>query len=105
MGGSHIPTVAYLTNKEDDILYDFTWAIPNNVDFYAVSFQDVNKDGLKDIIIIYGVGDDISSSTAKIFTQNTDGVFDVDGDMTQEINDSGNNKDIKTVLDYLSKKF
>ncbi|SCW29910.1 hypothetical protein SAMN04487970_10022 [Paenibacillus tianmuensis] len=105
MGGSHIPTVAYLTNKEDDILYDFTWAIPNNVDFYAVSLQDVNKDGLKDIIIIYGVDDDISSSTAKIFTQNTDGVFDVDGDMTQEINDSGNNKDIKTVLDYLSKKF
>lgn len=105
MGGSHIPTVAYLTNKNGDIFYDFTWAIPNNVDFYAVSFQDVNKDGLKDIIIIYGVGDDISSSTAKIFTQNTDGLFDVNGEMTQEINDSGNNKDIKTITDYLSKKF
>ncbi len=104
-GGNHIPTVAYLTNKEGDIFYDFNSAIPNNVDFYAVSFQDVNKDGLKDIIIIYGVGDDISSSTAKIFTQNSDGVFDVDGDMTQEINDSGNNKDIKTITDYLSKKF
>lgn len=103
LGGSHIPTVAYLTNKDNDILYDFTWAIPNNVDFFAVSFQDVNKDGLKDIIIIYGVDDDISSSTAKIFTQNTDGVFDVD-EMTQEINDSGNNKDIKTIMDYISKK-
>ena len=105
LGGNHIPTVAYLTNKDNDILYDFTWAIPNNVDFYAVSFQDANKDGLKDIVIIYGVGDDIASSTAKIFTQNTNGVFDVDGDMTQEINDSGNNKDIETIMDYLSKKF
>ncbi len=89
-----------MTNKDGDIFYDFTSAIPNNAEFYDVSFQDVNRDGLKDIII-YGVDDDISSSTAKIFTQNTNGLFEVDGDMTQELNNSGNNKDIKTITDYL----
>ena len=105
LGGTHIPTVAYLTNKDNDILYDFTWAIPNNVDFYAVSFQDVNKDGLKDIIIIYGVGEYIPEDCyVKIFSQNANGLFTID-DLTEEINDSVKNKDIKSITDYLSKKY
>lgn len=42
---------------------------------------------------------------AKVLLQNPNGSFPIDGDMTQETNDSGNNKDIKTITDYLSKKF
>lgn len=105
LGGNHIPTVAYLTNKDGDIYYDFTSFIPNNVDFYAVSFKDINKDGLKDIIIIYGVEEDSSSQLAKIFFQKPDASFYDDGELDQEINDSVKNKDIKAITDYLSKKF
>ena len=60
--------------------FDFTSAIPNNVDLIAVPIQDVNKDGLKDIIMIYGAIE--SDCAAVIFTQNTDGVFSVAVEMS-----------------------
>jgi hypothetical protein len=103
LGGNHIPTVAFLTNKDGDIYYYFNY-IPNNVEFYAVSFQDVNKDGLKDIIIIYGVEENSPYNLVKIFSQNANGLFTID-DLTEEINDSVKDKDIKSITDYLSKKF
>jgi len=104
LGGNHIPTVAFLTSKDGDIYYDLNY-IPNNVEFYAVSFQDVNKDGLKDIIIIYGVEEYVPEDCyVKIFSQNANGLFSIDK-LTGEINDSVKNKDIKSITDYLSKKF
>lgn len=105
IGGRHIPTVAYLTNKEEDILYDFTSFIPNNVEFNAVSFNDINNDGLKDIIIIYGVEKDISSQLARVFFQKQDGYFYFDEELNIEIDKSVKNKDIKTITDYLSEKY
>ena len=105
IGGKHIPTEFYLTNEAGDILYNFNTPFPYNVDVKAVSCQDVNKDGLKDIIIIVGDSDDSSWQIAKVFFQKTDGSFDNDVGVNIEINDSGNNKYIKTVVDYLSKKF
>lgn len=104
-GGKHIPTLFYLTNKDGDILYNFGSPFPYSVNPKAVSFKDINKDGLKDIIIIVADSEDSSSSMAKVFFQKADGSFNNDGKLDQEINDSGNNKDIKTVSDYLSKKF
>ena len=105
IGGQHIPTLFYLTNNTGDILYDFGAPFPYNVDVKATSFQDVNKDGLKDIIIIVYDKNDSSLQLAKVFFQKADGSFENDGKLDQEINDSGNNKDIKAVTDYLSKKF
>lgn len=103
--GNHIPTVFYLTNKTGDILYNFDSPFPYNMNVKGVSFQDVNKDGLKDIIIIVVDSNDSSSQIAKIFFQKADGSFNNDDKLDQEINGSDNNKDIKTITDYLSKKF
>lgn len=101
--GNHIPVVFYLTNKDGDILYDFDAALPYNVDVKAVSFVDVNKDGLKDIIIIVA-GNDGSGQVATVYLQKADGSFANDPKLDQEINNSGNNKDVKTVMNYLSQK-
>ncbi len=99
--GHHIPTVAYLANKGGDIFYSFTSLLPNNVNIKAVSFQDLNKDGLKDIIIIIGGVDD-SLNFALVTIQDTYGSFSRDSKFEQGINESGNNKDIQTIMDYLS---
>lgn len=104
--GNHIPVVFYLTNKDGDILYDFDAALPYGIDVKAVSFEDVNKDGYKDIIIIaadsyYDSGEHI----ATVYFQKADGSFSNDYKLDQEINNSGNNKDVKTVRHYLSEKF
>lgn len=102
--GSHIPVVFYLTNDNGDILYDFDSALPYKVDVKAISFVDVNKDNLKDIIIIVTCNDD-SAQVATVYLQKDNGSFDNDPKLDQEINSSGNNKDIKTITNYLSKKF
>lgn len=102
--GKHVPLVFYLTNKDGDILYNFNATLPYNVDVKAVSFQDVNKDKLKDVIII-AAGKDSSVQVAAVYLQKSDGSFVDETKLDSEINDSGNNKDIKTVVNYLSKKF
>lgn len=108
IGGNHIPTLFYLTDKDGDILYDFAPELPYSVDVKAVSFQDVNKDGLKDIIIIvadaYHVTTGTGESIATVYFQKADGSFNNDPKLDQEINASKNNKTVKTVTDYLSKK-
>jgi hypothetical protein len=106
--GTHIPTVFYLTDEAGNILYSFEdTPFPYSVDVKSVSFTDVNKDGLKDIIIIvvdaYQVSD--GKPIAAVWLQNADGTFTCDTKLYQELNESGNNKDIKTVTNYLSKKF
>lgn len=106
-GVKRIVTVLYLTNKDGDILYDFGSPFPYDVDVKAVSFKDVNKDGLKDVIVLLSDGYDSSSEIqlARVFLQKADGLFMIDDELNQELNDSGNIKNIKTVADYLSKKF
>jgi len=106
-GGNHIPVVFYLTNEQGDILYNFYAALPYSVDVKAVSFQDVNKDGLKDIIILVEDNYDGASGEpiATVFMQEADGSFARDNELDQEINDSGSNKDIRTIVSYLSSKF
>lgn len=102
--GNHIPVVFYLTNEDGDILYDFNAALPYSVDVKAVSFEDVNKDGLKDIIII-AAADDGYGPRAAVYLQKANGSFTNDPKLDQELNDSGNNKDVKTITSYLSQKF
>nr|WP_314464188.1 hypothetical protein [uncultured Clostridium sp.] len=104
--GSHIPAVFYLTDEEGNIFYQFNTTFPYSVDVEAVSFKDLNKDGLKDIIII--VSDQYEGSSglpiANVCFQQEDGTFMTDYELCQEINDSGNNKDIKTVTNYVMNK-
>lgn len=102
--GNHIPVVFYLTNKDGDILYDFNATLPYSVDVKAVSFEDVNKDGLKDIIIIVADNYDGSSGgpIATVYLQNADGSFTNNYKLDREINDSENNIDVDSVKNYLS---
>lgn len=96
----------YLTNKEGDILVDLFIVMGRNINVIkAVSFQDVDKNGLKDIIIIATDSNDSSNTTAKVILQQDDGMFEIDGNLNKEINDSGNNKDIKSITEHIFKKF
>lgn len=102
-GGDQVPLVFYLTNKDGDILYDFNATLPYSVDVKAVSFEDLNKDGIKDIIII--VSDSLNATSDKIATvyfQKLDGTFVNQPKLDQEINSSGSKKDIRTVKNYIS---
>lgn len=104
--GNHVPVVFYLTNKNGDILYSFDdLPFPYKVDVKAVSFRDVNKDGLKDIIVIVSDSYNHGESIAAVWLQNANKSFTCDVKIFKEMNESGNNKDIQTVTDYLSKKF
>lgn len=104
--GSHIPVVFYLTDEDGNIFYEFNTTFPYSVKVEAVSFKDLNKDGLKDIIII--VSDQYNGASgqpiANVCFQQEDGTFVTDYQLCQEINDSGNNKDIKTVTNYILNK-
>ena len=97
----------YLTDVNSNIVYNFHSNNVTNVDVSAVSFKDVNKDSLKDIIIIvkYFHNPGYGNHFVNVFFQKPNGSFSDNSELDQEINDSGNNKDIKTVTDYLSKKF
>lgn len=104
--GNHVPVVFYLTNKNGDILYNFDdTPFPYRVDVKAVSFRDVNKDGLKDIIIIVSDSDGLGGPMAAVWLQDANKKFTCDVKIYKEMNESGNNKDMQTVTDYLSKKF
>lgn len=37
IGGNHIPTLSYLTNKYGDILYDFSTELPYSVDVKTIT--------------------------------------------------------------------
>jgi hypothetical protein len=107
IGGNHIPTLFYLTDKDANVIYDFSAELPYSIDVKSVSFQDVNNDGLKDIIIIctdaYNVPAGSGKPIATVYFQKNDGSFTSNDELDQELNDSGNNKDIKTIMNYLSK--
>ena len=109
IGRNKNTTDFYLTDEDGDILYDFGFN-SYNIDVNEVSFQDVNKDGLKDIIIIIGEPYYVPPGSGKplfaaVLYQKTDGEFDGGGKVYLELNHSGNYKDAKTVTNYLSKKY
>jgi hypothetical protein len=105
--GSHIPLVFYLTDEDGNILYTFDVNLPYSIDIEAVSFKDLNKDGLKDIIIIASDTYDGAPKTeiATVYFQNADGSFKNDSNLDKEINSSGNNKTVTDVTNYVSNKF
>lgn len=102
--GSHIPVVFYLMDKNRNVLYNFESNFPYGADVKAVSFADVDKNALKDIIIIASCKGG-PAHIANVYLQKADGSFANDLKLDQEINDSGSNKDVKAVENYLSQKF
>ncbi|MDE5946272.1 MAG: hypothetical protein K2G63_03035 [Oscillospiraceae bacterium] len=67
----HPYAVAYLTDEDNNILYQFTGII-NGYKIKNVLTEDVNNDGLEDIKIIL---DHSSENLAYIFIQTEDGLF------------------------------
>lgn len=94
----------YLTNDKNSVLYKFPDFYGNQKgtfsDISAVSFVDVNKDGLKDIIIVANYNIDGSTKIlSSIYFQKGKGFIN-DKNLDDKINDSLNNKDIARVLKY-----
>ena len=99
----HINTVAYLANEDGDIFYKFDSVLGNNLDYDAVSFQDINKDGLKDLVLIVSARDYGFMGAVVLFIQKADGAFEVDSSLSEEVNQYlGDSKSLARVMDYLS---
>lgn len=95
----------YLTDNVGNILYDFA---PPKYFSYDTSvcgylFDDINKDGLEDLILILGNGDGVDENQARVYFQNDNLGFEENDDLFQVLNDekTPHNQDIKTVIDYL----
>lgn len=95
----------YLTDDKNNVLYKFPEFYGNSKgmfkDISAISFTDVNNDGLKDIIIIADYSISLASPTTigSIYFQKGK-EFINNKALDDKINSSQNNKDIATVLKY-----
>ncbi|MGW8443901.1 DUF4163 domain-containing protein [Paenibacillus sp. S33] len=107
----------FLLDDQGHILYPF-------LDFYgnrewvaryggveAVAFKDVNKDGLKDVIIIADVDNGIHGPgrvdqfpIADIYFQKKNKTFTTLSALDEALNDQGHNQTIKAVIQYVSKQ-
>lgn len=105
--GNHVPVVFYLTDEDGNLLYEFETGFPYRVNVDAVSFQDVNKDNRKDVIIIASDqdGKPLENPVANVCFQQADGTFMTDYELNQEINQSGNNRNISLVAQFVMNKF
>lgn len=96
----------YLTDNDGNILYDF--APPRYFSYdtsvYEYVFDDINKDGLEDLILI--LGDAVDEKQARVYFQNDNLGFEESDDLFQVLNDgkTPHNQDVKTVIDYLQLK-
>lgn len=101
----------YLTNKNGDIIYSLSnfygnqW--PMLVELSAVGFKDVNKDGLKDIVIIAyymtGVGEHGADEfpVAGIYFQKEKEFVDIP-EIDEQINEKDRNENIDAVVKYIN---
>lgn len=105
--------VFFLTDDEGEVLYSFSDFTDNPgwllFEVQAVAFRDVNKDGLKDIIIIAdymtGVGKTgaIPFHQSKIYFQK-EKEFVCIPELDEKINEGQENESIRTVMDFASEK-
>ncbi|MGR6762824.1 hypothetical protein [Paenibacillus polymyxa] len=104
----------FLLDEQNYILYSFPKFYGNNWSgrngLAAVAFKDVNKDGLKDVIIIAyvdaGAGPSIIEPfpIAGIYFQKENKTFTTLPELDQAINDKGHNQTIKDIIQYVSKQ-
>ncbi|WP_025721828.1 hypothetical protein [Paenibacillus polymyxa] len=107
----------FLLDAQGQIIYPFPEFYGNHewVARYggieAVAFKDVNKDGLKDVIIIANVDNGIHGpgrvdefSMAGIYFQKKNKTFTTIPTLDEALNDQGHNQTIKDVIQYVSKQ-
>lgn len=101
----------YLEDSKGNIAYKFPVDYRNDIGpnsliegVSAISVRDVNNDGLKDVIVLFNGTDsnkNVPISICIIFSQKNNGVFIYNKNLSEKVNKSGNNKDIKSVLNFL----
>ncbi|URJ43285.3 DUF4163 domain-containing protein [Paenibacillus polymyxa] len=105
----------FLLDDRERVIYSFPdlygnewWYADEGVE--AVAFKDVNKDGLKDVIIIAyyetGSGPDGAKPfpIADIYFQKKNKTFTTIPALDETLNDQGHNRTIKDVVQYVSKQ-
>lgn len=98
--------VFYLIDDKNNVLYKFPDFYGNKKGGFnnisAVSFSDVNKDGLKDVVIIadYRAGSNSSTTPISSIYFQKGKEFINNENLDDKINSSSNNKDIASVLKY-----
>ncbi|WP_442955653.1 DUF4163 domain-containing protein [Paenibacillus sp. LX16] len=105
----------FLLDDRERVIYSFPdlygnewWYADEGVE--AVAFKDVNKDGLKDVIIIAyyetGSGPDGAKPfpIADIYFQKKNKTFITLPELDEALNDQGHNQTIKDVIQYVSKQ-
>ncbi|WP_226002487.1 DUF4163 domain-containing protein [Paenibacillus sp. BJ-4] len=105
----------FLLDDRERVIYSFPdlygnewWYADEGVE--AVAFKDINKDGLKDVIIIAyyetGSGPDGAKPfpVVGIYFQKKNKTFTTLPALDQAINDKGHNQTIKDVIQYVSKQ-
>ncbi|MDP1510422.1 DUF4163 domain-containing protein [Paenibacillus ottowii] len=105
----------FLLDDQERVVYSFPdmygnewWYADEGIE--AVAFRDVNKDGLKDIIIIAyyetGTGPDGAKPfpIADIYFQKKNKTFTTIPALDEALNDQGHNPTIKDVIQYVSKQ-
>lgn len=75
----------FLANEESEILYRFYAPFQNGLDVTEISVDDIDGDGLEDIVVILGAKD-IGGVVAWIFFQTKDGMFRVNNEVQKELN-------------------
>lgn len=108
-----IPKVKfYLVNSNDDIVYDFPDFYGNMWVFYelkAVSFKDINKDGLKDIIIIadyilgHGENAAVPFPVSSVYFQKDKKFINLP-ELDEQINYKNKNQNIDSLLKFFEGK-
>jgi len=102
--------IFYLVDSNNKVLYRFPNFYGNQKGMFneilALSFVDVNKDKLKDIVVIgnFQISGDTPTKISSIYIQKgkefiSDNAFD------KKMNDSFNNKDIATVVKYAKENY
>ncbi|WP_132282118.1 hypothetical protein [Natranaerovirga hydrolytica] len=77
----------FLTNEENEILYQLNAPFQNGLDVTEISIDDIDRDGLEDIVVILGDKDtSIGGVVAWIFFQTEDGFFCVRNEVQKDLN-------------------
>ena len=87
----------YLTDKDENILYDFNSSgVGNLVGFHVKKFQfiDVNNDNRKDLILIITDNEGSETHQTRVYEQNESGGFEINAELLVKMDDEGNLKDI-----------
>lgn len=106
--GENKHPLLFLTNDNNEILYQFDAPFQNGLDLTELSIDDINGDGLSDITIILGDKDEsIGGVVAWVFLQTKDNLFCVDYEVQNELNIEFYDKlhlDVRTIKEYFKTK-